>query len=179
MQVNDLKKLGNLFGEINKIMPLGFITSDDGKSANNLFYYLFGDRQLSSKFETMTIETIAELLVFKFGEKWQRGVINLNVADLGKSKQLIRNEKAVNTKNKTVSAENTNTETAYNSDELMTVSGNTNTQNDIDNSNNDRQVSEHYYSIDKLFNDLSLIDKNNIIDMVLNDCKSFLSLSIY
>jgi len=176
MLLSEYLENNDLFGAIENIKPYGFITE---LSPIDLSFN-YGQRTMSSSVVELTVESIAGMIVSRFGGKWDNLLsIDLSTIKLDGSD----NEITLTTTSKN-GTKNDNTTTinkisGYNDDELIVENGNDVDLDVVTEDNEIRNSSKYKQNLKSLFDNLSLVDKTNIITTVQRDISNFITLSIY
>lgn len=174
----DFLDVNNIFDEIKKVENFPFLV--EGTDILNLELSLkFGERYYISKFNDVSIENIAKLIVKSYSKKWN-DLIQLNekitLSNSGNQIETITDES-----NKTLTGNNTTTNKvgAFNSDELIDDNSNVNNSNETEEKGSSTTKENVVLDYATAFNNLSFSDKTNTINIVLKDVSNYLTLDIY
>lgn len=172
MKVKELK--GNLFTELHSLNDeFNFET----ERMNRLFLVRYGERTLQNPLDEWTVQQIADLLAFEFGDKWDLLISELQGLALGKSVKVTQatdkteNRKGVN--------DTVNSVTAFDSDELLKNDGSNTVNTDDLKGLENKTVLTEYKDFESANKALFIKAENNIIDIVLQDVAKFISLDIF
>lgn len=168
----------NLFKMIGGVKPFPFI--DDGVDLSMALMLNYGDRKLFSKMEAVSNESIARLLVLNFGAKWE-ALVTIDGLDLdvGASSTQIIDEKTDHREGRTNKHDSINKTGAFNDVELVADSGSEGEIIDDVEGDSKKNTVIKFMSVESVYNNLSLLQKNSIIDVVLRDVSAYLTLDIY
>lgn len=173
-------KIGDddIFKMIGDVQAFPFV--DDSIVMTESLLMKYGDRKLFSKMEAVENERLARLLVVNFGAKWEKliEVDNLDL-DIGSGSIQTIDEKADHREGRKNTHETTNKTGAYNSPDLVVDSGVDGVVSDDLEGDSNKTTSIKFTSIENVYKNLSLLEKNSIIDVILQDVSSFLTLDIY
>lgn len=173
-------KIGDddIFKMIGDVKAFPFV--DDSIVMTESLLLKYGDRKLFSKMEGVSNESLARLLVLNFGVKWDKLIEadNLNL-DIGSGSIQTIDEKADHREGRTNTHETTNKTGAFNSADLVADSGVDGVVSDDLEGDSNKSTSIKFTSIENVYKNLSLLEKNSIIDVILQDVSSFLTLDIY
>ncbi|MGL6086623.1 MAG: hypothetical protein ACRC29_11990, partial [Enterobacterales bacterium] len=141
---------------------------------------MYGNRIMASAFIGFDINIAGKFISKLYGEKWL-ALINFNSApiDIG-AKEVTKTVGSENTVGTKVDVSNSeNKVSAFNSDVLITDSGSNNTldENTTKGVNKDATVSVIDWQT--AFNNLSTVERTNIISVVLKDVSTYLTVSVY
>ena len=168
----------NLFKMIGDVKAFPFI--GDGVDMTMALMLNYGDRALFSKMEAISNENIARVLVLNFGAKWETLVTidGLNL-DVGASSTQIIDEKTDHREGRTNRHDSINKTGAFNDAELVADSGSEGEIIDDVEGDSNKNTIIKFMSVESVYNNLSLLEKNSIIDTVLRDVSAYLTLDIY
>ena len=179
MKLKEYLLTGNLFTEIKKFGTFPFI---DGKESvlNHLLIVRYGERELFSKFESIELNELGEMIATVYGENWnelldfKNSGINPNLSSSSTITETI-----TETGNRLNTGENLNKVSAYNSDSLIVNDGDSSEQSETSSGETVRALTEEKQNFQIAYNNLSLSQKTNIIKYVISDVSDFLTLAIY
>lgn len=175
--VNDLNNVPQIFTELKKLNTNAVM---DSEKLHNLFMVRYGDRNVNPSIINLTPFQIADLLTFEYGKKWEILSNEIWVGfNLGAKQVNKKTETITKTENREVLKDDVNKVSAYDTDELIVNDGNTSNTTDGLTGNESRVITDEIIDMETAFNNLSLTMQNSIIESVLNDVKSFITLSIY
>lgn len=168
----------NLFNKIGNVEQFPFLVDEDILEVGLILKY--GDKTLFNKFETMPDEMIAKLIVVQFKNKWNDLFEALQSDfDLMSGSVQVVDEKGNHEQKRDYTHELINKVGAFNSDDLLIDSGNNEINSDDVKGTNDKLTKISYNALNNLWDNLEKVSKNNIVDVVLFDIQSFLTLNIY
>lgn len=174
--VNQWIGTGNLFSEIKKFFP----NLPDSERMNNLFRLRYGDKWVINDVAINSLSTIADLLVFEFGKKWEILLTEIWVGfNLGARQATKLTETINRTENRTTSKDDLNKVTSYENETMINDTGTNSKGNDDLIGKETKTITNEIIDMETAFNNLSLTMQNSIIQTVLNDVKNFITLSIY
>lgn len=175
--VNDLANFPQIFTELKKLNPNLVIDSD---RMTSIFLLRYGDRNVNHAIMPLTPYQIADLLTFEFSEKWEILLTEFWVGfNLGARQVTKVTETITKTENRLTDKDDLNKVSGFDSDELITDNGlNSKTKDDLTGTETKTTTNE-IIDMETAFNNLSMQTQNSIIETVLNDVKSFITLSIY
>ena len=175
--VNGLNNVSQIFTELKKLNNNVMMDSD---KLFNLFMVRYGDRNVNPSIINLTPFQIADLLTFEYGKKWEILSTEIWVGfNLGAKQVNKKTETITKTENREVLKDDVNKVSAYDTDELITNDGNTSNTTDGLTGSESRVITDEIIDMETAFNNLSTQTQNSIIETVLNDVKSFITLSIY
>lgn len=175
--VNDLVNFPQIFTELKKLNPNLVIDSD---RMTSIFLLRYGNRNVNHAIMPLTPYQIADLLTFEFSEKWEILLTEFWVGfNLGARQVTKVTETITKTENRLTDKDDLNKVSGFDSDELITDNGlNSKTKDDLTGTETKTTTNE-IIDMETAFNNLSMQTQNSIIETVLNDVKSFITLSIY
>lgn len=171
---------GSIFTAIQTIKNFPFFAGDAATDLDYMLTLNYGQRQLFSAFIDLPVNTVSKHIVKLYGDKWD-GLIKFNEsgANIGASSNIKTTGKQ---KTKGVKSDNTdvtNKVSAYNSDDLIVDTGSNNVVNENTTQDVDNDSLVEVYNLETAFNNLSLVEKTNIINVVLKDVATYLTVSVY
>ena len=178
MLVKDKLLSGNFFGELAKHGEIPFIDGESIPMLNNLLLLDCGDKPLFSKLNDYDLELITGFIYTLHHTNWLRLIElqSLTTEDVNGRKLT---ETVTNNESRTHNRNELNKVSGYNSDELLTNDGLEVNGDDDLTGNKVRVLEDKKLSLRSLYSDLSLTQKNSIINRALRDINIFLSTSIY
>ena len=168
---------GELFAEISKLSP---VPLPDSTKLQKLFMLKYADSLVNNIIVIQDLKTVAELIVFEFGEKWEKLFTEMWAGfNLGARQVTKVTETITKTENRLTDKDDLNKVSGFDSEELITDNGlNSKTKDDLTGTETKTTTNE-IIDMETAFNNLSLTMQNSIIEIVLNDVKNFITLSIY
>ena len=175
--VNDLVNVGSIFTELKKLNVSIVMDSD---RMTSLFLMRYSQSVVNPSIIPLTPYQIADLLTFEFSQKWEILLTEFWVGfNLGARQVTKVTETTTKTENRLTDKDDINTVSGFDSEELITDNGlNSKTKDDLTGEETKTTTNE-IIDMETAFNNLSLSTQNSIIEIVLNDVKSFITLSIY
>ena len=171
---------GSIFTAIQTTNNYPFFADTPPTELDQMIAIMYGDRIVASSFIGVDIAIAGKFISKLYGEKWQSLIsFNSSPIDIGASGvvKTVGSEKTVGTKVDVSSSENK--VSAFNSDILITDSGANNKldENTTKGVNKDATVSTIDW--ETAFNNLSKVERTNIISVVLKDVSTYLTVSVY
>ena len=168
----------DLWAAIGGELPtLGFISEMTPEKLDAQLDYKYGDRTMLS---SRPVNSLASIIALEFGDKWARleAVKIANIDFLVKEKKTLI-DRTTNVETKGNTREDVNKVSGFNSDILITNDGSNSTgSEDLDGEKN-REASTEVRSTQDVYKNLSILEKNDIIQTVTKDVADFVTLSIY
>ena len=171
----------NIFNIIKSLYSFPFLEGD-GKTEdlNNMLLINYGSRAVFSGFIDITVDDVAKHLISVYNDKWDKlitsaaGITNLAANSSRKIKGTVSEKGTGNTQSDTE-----NKVAAFNSDTLVTDGGTSNTSDNTTTKDTDRESTDETFNLKSLFENLPLVGRTNIINIVLKDVSNYLTVSIY
>lgn len=177
IKLSEFLKQGSLFNELETIKPMPFLSVDDNAVLDSLLTLKYGERTVYSKLLTTPFPDIAKMLVKTHGDYWD-GLLQIDGDELPSSRRTLT-ETITTNENRNNTRDDKNVVAAFNSDDLITNDGTLVVGADDLTGNKTRILTDENNSLNSAYYHLSLKQKNNIMNVVLLDVASFLTLSIY
>jgi len=176
MLFNEYLENNDLFGTINGINPYAFINDN----SNVGLAFMFGDRTVSDNVTNLDIVTVSELIIERFGDKWN-SLIDTAITDfkLGSVNTVVNESTTTKQTDSSGNTNNLNKITGFNDIELITDTGVTAEDAKSETGISTKVNSKYQLNLKSLFNNLKMIDKTNIIKTVQDDVTSYLTIYIY
>ena len=175
--VNNLNNVPQIFTELKKLNTNAMM---DSEKLHNLFMVRYGDRNVNPSIINLTPFQIADLLTFEYGKKWE--ILSTEIwtgFNLGARQVTKVTETITRKENRLTDKDDLNKVSGFDSEELITDNGlNSKTKDDLTGTETKTTTNE-IIDMETAFNNLSLTMQNSIIEIVLNDVKNFITLSIY
>lgn len=170
----------NIFTHLMALSDNPIFTIENTQRMDMLLKLNHGDKVVFNKLESVSVESIAEMLAVQHGKNWKRILdVSLNGLNIGASSVHTVTETTIEKESRTNVREDVNKVSAYNSDELVTNDGANSNNNENVNGDRTRLLTDEVSDYKTQYNNLSLSIKNNIIDIIITDVSNFLTLSIY
>ena len=171
---------GSIFTAIQTSNNYPFFAETPPIELDQMLVIMYGDRIVSSSFIGVDIAIVGKVISKLYGEKWSALIrFNSNPIDIGAKEvtKTVGSENMVGTKVDVSTSENK--VSAFNSDVLITDSGVNNKldENTTRGVNKDATVSVIDWQT--AFNNLSTVERTNIIAVVLKDVSTYLTVSVY
>jgi|SRR5690554_127496 len=164
----------NVWDAIKGIEPFPFIQPE----TNTLFVLWHGQHWLFSSLENESVESIAAMIVHIFGEKWQNLLEAQGIPMAASSRRTI--EETVDTnENRTNERSDKAKVAAYNSEELLDESGNDSMGTEGVEGERIRHLTDSTESLEAAFNNLTRLDRLNIVKTAMDDVANFMKLDVY
>lgn len=174
MKLSEFLTKGSLFGAIESIEPFPFIV--DAEELDLLLSFNCGERFVFPLVGTMTVQSVASLLVLNFRKAWENYAL-MEGLEINSSKVLT--ETVTNTETRNNTTNQVNTVSAFNDDDMVDNDGSNITGVDDVLGETVRTLTDENKDSKAAFELLNMTAKDSIIKLVLNDVKTFLTLSIY
>lgn len=174
------KQNANLFNELNLIEPLPFLDGDKSDEVNSLFMFKYGGRVLFSQVENLDVPQLAKMLYNLHGTRW-KNLIDIENTDFDITSGTVRSVTESNDSNNVHNGNNLNINkvAAFDDVNMIDDTATDNTENSTDTKTANKIREEKSKSLYSSYMNLSLLEKNNIIDLVFDDVRNFISLSVY
>ena len=171
---------GSIFTAIQTSNNYPFFVGTPPAELDQMMAIMYGDRIVASSFIGVDIAIVGKVISKLYGEKWAALIrFNSNPIDIGAKEvtKTVGSENMVGTKVDVSTSENK--VSAFNSDVLITDSGVNNKldENTTRGVNKDATVSVIDWQT--AFNNLSTVERTNIIAVVLKDVSTYLTVSVY
>ena len=175
--VNDLNNVSQIFTELKKL-NLNLVM--DSERLTNLFLVKYSQSVVNPHIMLLTSYQIADLLTFEYGKKWEILLTEFWAGfNLGAKQVTKVTETTTKTENRLTDKDDLNKVSGFDSEELITDNGlNSKTKDDLTGTETKTTTNE-IIDMGTAFNNLSLTMQNSIIEIVLNDVKNLITLSIY
>lgn len=175
--INDLANVNVIFTELKKLNPNLVIDID---RMNTLFMLRYSQLTVNPYIIKLTAFQIADLLTFEFSQKWEILLTEMWVGfNLG-ARQVTRvTETVTKTENRLTDKDDLNKVTGFDSENLITDNGANSKTKDNLTGLETKTTTNEIIDMETAFKNLSLTLQNSIIETVLNDVKSFITISIY
>jgi len=171
---------GSLWGSIQALAPFPFFDTVPPAQLDIQTVLSYGDRFMFSKLVTTTTAQMATNIVAIYKDKWDKLIEVLAIdydLSAGVSKKntdvIHREEVRDNTR------DDVNKVSAFNTDELITDTGSTSTGGDNLTGDTTRTQTEANISLENAFNNLSMLNQQNIITTVIKDVATYMTLDVY
>ena len=180
IKLNDFVLVGSVFGSIKSKINMPIFDSMPTVVLDNLLVTKYGERTLFPKLAGQTLDDLTDMILFTYSSKWQKLVtLDASGYDVAASKINTVTETVDNSENRVNVKDDINKVTAYNSLDLINNDGSESNSTDTMTGTTTRTVTDSTIDLTTAFNNLSLAEKNNIMNTVLYDVADFLTLSIY
>lgn len=152
----------------------------DPELLNGILVIEHGEKTLFSKLEGVSVSNAGEYITALHGENWLR-LIELNsIYDVVKNGDTNeRTETVTTTENRENQKNDKGLISAYDSDELVINDGGESTGSDLLTGERVTTVKESKVNLNSLYFNLSLSQKNAILQTVVKDVANFLAINIY
>ena len=168
----------SVLGRIQSLSPYPFFDTLAPVELDKMLLLHYGDRVVFDKITEISIDSICIQLVGLYDKKWT-DLVSMNEIDINTGSEKVVTElndiqqtsNSLNNRDYKVSA--------FNSDELITdkkdIDDNSSNTDNLEN----KLLTEKQISLNNAYNNLSISCKINIINIVLKDIASYLTLDIY
>lgn len=171
---------GSVFTAIQTAENFPFFADNTPAELDQMLSLTYGQRLVTSAFNSFDINVAGKFITKLYGEKW-KALIEFNVSppDLGAKSftKTTGSQNTVGTKNDVSNSENK--VSAFNSDALITDTGARNELDENVTQDITRDSSVSVINWQTAFNNLSLSERTNIINVVLKDVATYLTVSVY
>lgn len=179
INLREFLKQGSLFTVINTLNPFPFL-ADKAVLMDTLLSVNYGERVIFDGVVDISIDDIAEMVLLKYTDKWESvAAMKENGFDVGAWNSRKLTETITETENRNNTNESINKVSAYNTDVMIDNDGATGTGTETVLNEKVRTLTDSTGDLNNAYNHLSLVEKNNIMNVVLHDVADFLTLSIY
>lgn len=171
---------GSIWSGVQALEPFPFFDTFSPQQLDLFLEEGFGNRFMFSKTITKPISEVAAGIVANYKTKWD-SLIELLAEDFNiqASTSKTMSEKVAKNEKRNLKNDNTNKVSAFNTEELINNDGSASTGSDQLIGDNTRTVTEATISLNDAFKNLSLLNKSNILTVVLKDVASYLTLDVY
>lgn len=171
---------GSIFTAIQTAKNFPFFADTTPAEFDQMLSLTYGQRMVTSAFNSFDINVAGKFITKLYGEKWAALIkFNISPPDIG-AKSVTKttcNQNTVGTKNDISNSENK--VSAFNSDDLITDTGARNELDENVTQDITRDSSVSVIDWQTAFNNLSLAERTNIINIVLKDVSNYLTISVY
>lgn len=168
----------SVFGRIQSLSHYPFFDTLAPDEMNKMLILNYGDRVVFDKIVGLTIDSICIQLVGLYGKKWTDLIAVNNIDIKNSSERTVTELNDIKQSNSSLNNRDYKV-SAFNTEELITdkkdVDDNSSNTDNLEN----KQLTEKRMSLNIAFNNLSISGKINIINIVLKDVASYLTLDIY
>lgn len=169
---------GDLLNKVNDYKPLPFLFGNQSRVMEQLLTIRYGNRVMFDEMVLIPIADVAQMVVMLNGDKWD-SIILLSSKDQTTKTERVITETTENVENRNNTRDNKNLISAYNDDVLIVNDGDLSNGTDELNGTQTRTLTDSTTDLKNAYNNLSLSDKNNIMNVVLKDIADLLTLNIY
>lgn len=168
----------SVLGRIRSLSPYPFFDTLSPDELDKMLLLHYGDRIVFDKITELSIDSICIQLVGLYDKKWT-DLISMNEIDINTGNEKIVTELNDIKQTSTALINRDYKVSAFNSDELITdkkdIDDNASNTDNLEN----KLLTEKQVSLNVAYNNLSISCKINIINIVLKDVASYLTLDIY
>lgn len=170
----------DLFGTIREVFDFKFFEDNSPEFMNMMAGIYYGKRAVFEPMVERELIDVAKIIVLLHGDKWNQ-YIHLKALDLDMDIGAFRRieEEIIDNNNRVNKSEGLNTVSAFNDPELIPNDGNTLEGSEDFAGNKTRTFKDYTSGFSIAYNNLSLLEKTNIIRTVLQDVADTLTLTIY
>ena len=170
----------NIFDSIKAIESFPFLEGDSSDDLNMMLKINYGQKIMFSGVSNLSVADAAKYIVKNYSDSWNKLLTALD-SDFNIAANAIKVTSGKGNSNgtKTDDRNSKHNVAAFNSDELLPDSGDT--ENNVETSSNEtiNTGKEENLSLKSLFDNLPLIERTNIINIVLKDVSNYLTISVY
>lgn len=174
MKIKEWLADGGLFERIKALNPLMPI---DGVKANKAFIFQYGERVVTDECVIHSPHDVAEILDFRFADKW--GLLFDEVIEKYKMGGELVTETTDTTEVRNSIKDDVNKVSAFDSDELLVNDGANSSGKDDMTGKQVKTTHKENLDLELFFNNLSLREKNGIINVVFHDVVKSITLDIF
>lgn len=179
MTLNEFVLIDGVFNHIHSVKPdLPFLGEYQNEVMDKLLMLEYGDRLVYRKLLPFPANQICEMIVKKHGHNWDV-LMELETINKLADKSRTITETTTTNENRNNARDDKNLISAYNDDALIVNDGMTSTGVDDLTGTETRTMTDETIDLKNAYNNLSMSDKNNIMNVVLKDVANFITLSIY
>lgn len=179
MTLNDFILIDGVFNHIHTLKPdLPFLGDGQSEVMDRLLMLNYGDRLVYRKLIPYPASQICEMLVKQHSHKWV-ALLELETLNKLADKSRTITETTTNNETRNNTRDDKNLISAYNDDALIINDGSLSVGSDDLTGTETRTMTDETIDLKNAYNNLSLSDKNNIMNIVLKDVASFITVSIY
>lgn len=180
MRLADYLEKGSLWEGIRGLAPLPVFDTHTPESLDNQTDLFYGHRTMFSRMEGLTIEQMSQSIVLAYNDKW----VNLIAAhalglDIGEGSVKVTDTSGKKLDTADNTSEVTRKVSAYNSDELISDTGNDNSSTERRNSEQTGLSKSSEKSVKNAFDNLNLLTQYHIINTMVGDVANHMTLSVY
>ena len=171
---------GSIWGSIQALNDYPFFVDYPANNLDGLTKFLYGEREVFSKFHSLTIEEVSELIYVAMSKKWNDLLsVNETNFNFGSSLTNRKTETINTTENSLKGGDNLNKVSAFNTEEMVNDGGSTFSETGEKEGITTKTTTDDKMSLDAAYKNLTLAEKVSIINVVTSDVAKFLTLSIY
>ena len=171
---------GSIFTAIQTVENFPFFWDNPPTDLDQMLSLSYGQRLVASAFNNFDVNTAGKFIVKLYGEKWNALIkFNTTPPDLGAKSSTITKDTQNTTGAKNDISETENKVSAFNSDNLITDTGEHNKLNESTFQDVMRDSTVDVIDWQTAFSNLSLAERTNIISVVLKDVSTYLTVSVY
>lgn len=178
MKLGEFLYQGDLLNKVNDYKQLPFLFGNQSRVMEQLLIIRYGNRVMFDEMVLIPIADVAQMVVMLNGDKWD-SIILLDSKDQTAKTERVITETTENVENRNNTRDNKNLISAYNDDVLIVNDGDLSNGTDELNGTQTRTLTDSTTDLKTAYNNLSLSDKNNIMNVVLKDIADLLTLNIY
>lgn len=179
MKLETYLENNNLWEELGTVAP-DYLLGYTSEQLTKLTTTIFGEKTVNPKIEAMGVTDIALALSMYYSEKWEALIASslnsLNLASDGTIKTVTDSEVSETDNSE---GESLRKISAYNSPNLITDGGESNTNNNLKNLISEKTKTYENLSISNVLKNLTNIEKVSIIRVIVLDVVKFTTISIY
>ena len=171
---------GSIWGRISTLQSFPFLSDVTPERMDSMLVVSHGEQWMFQKLADKTIDSNALNIVAVYKDSWLKLVeIAALDIDVGSGNTRKQTETIVKKEVRKNQREDLNNVSAFNSDELIADTGATSAGSDDVDGDSKRVLTDSQISLANAFENLSLMQKSNILTTVNRDVASYLTLDIY
>lgn len=168
----------SIFTRIQSLSPYPFFDQMPPLDMDNHLSIFYGERIIYPKMIKYSLDDLARLINNVHQDKWEN-LIKVNELDISKGTTRTIDEQKQGSTINTGANTRTHNVSAFNSPDLVADNSDIDSSTNTVNNDDTRLLTESSNSLQAIFNNLLLIQKVNIIETVVKDTASYLTLDIY
>ena len=168
----------SIFTRIQSLSPYPFFDTMLPEDMDTALIINYGERVVYHKLHNLNLDKLARIINSLYGSNWEK-LITINTLDFKYGAEKIVSEATNNNVISTGSNSTDNKVSAYNSDELVTDTKDVGNSTNTEDLTGTKKTSEKTISLQTAYDNLLLTQKTNILNTVLKDVSSYLTLGIY
>lgn len=170
----------NIFNSIKSIENFPFLEGDSSDELNMMLKINYGQKIMFSGMVDLSIDDAAKYIVKTYSDSWNKLLSALN-SDFNVAADYVKVTSGKSNASGTNTDDNTTTHkvAAFNSDELLADYSDVGARTGTSSNETVNDGKEVNFSLKSLYDNLPLIERTNIINIVLKDVSNYLTISVY